>query len=380
LPGEPCGPPGCVDECTGTIGPGCNICLDGNDGSTCFSGCVPSTGSGCGDNEGCAPFGCSNSSQCGPGGQCSGGACTNTGVCVPGGSALRGQPCGGDIGCATGLTCVTEVNGQNGVCRGLCTGTGSGCLATENCLFIFQNEQSTGGCFPAGSGTEGDTCADFDGCRRGLLCLGGTCAQRCDRGFSCSDDGQTCTAVTGGNGMRFCAPIVGGGAGEGEGEGDGGGEGEGGGGGDDECDPRRGNFDCPVGERCDGGACVPGEGLVGLYGLCASDGACADGLCVNGVCSNPCDIDGGCVGGYRCEPDEIPGGLCVPESCREDEGICDAGFTCEYSDAQRYVCARGAGGVCNCASAGDGGASPWSGLATVVVVGGALRRRRRLVS
>jgi hypothetical protein len=70
--------------------------------------------------------------------------------------------------------------------------------------------------------------------------------------------------------MQFCSPIRGGGGGEGEGEG----EGEGGGG-DDECDPRRGNFDCPVGDRCDDGACVAGEGAVGLYGLCGDDGECA---------------------------------------------------------------------------------------------------------
>jgi MYXO-CTERM domain-containing protein len=69
----------------------------------------------------------------------------------------------------------------------------------------------------------------------------------------------------------------------------------------------------------------------------------------------------------------------VPESCRDDESICDDGFTCEYSPAQRYVCARGvAGGICNCASTGGQGAAPWSGVAVVGVVGGLLRRRRRL--
>jgi MYXO-CTERM domain-containing protein len=371
-PGDACGPPGCVDECTNAIGPGCNICLDnGTNGSSCFAGCVPSSGAGCGANEGCAPFGCNASSDCGTGGTCTNGACTNIGVCVAGGTALRGQACGGDIGCVAGVTCVTDGNGANGVCLGLCDGSGNGCLSTESCLYLFANDTDTGACIPAGTGVEGDACSDFDQCARGLICLGGTCSQRCDRGFSCGDASQTCTAISGGNGMQFCSPV--GGEGEGEGE-PGEGEGETG-----ECDPRRGNFDCPVGDRCDDGACVPGEGEVALYGFCESDSDCADGLCANGVCTNPCDIDGGCPGGYRCEDDAIPGGLCVPDSCRDDESICDEGFSCEYSPAQRYVCARGVGGgICNCSSTSDGAASPWSGVAVVVVVGGLLRRRRRI--
>jgi MYXO-CTERM domain-containing protein len=367
-PGDACGPPGCVDECTSTIGPGCNVCLDnGNDGSSCFAGCVPSSGAGCGANEGCVPFGCSNNSQCGAGGTCTNGACTNIGVCVAGGTALRGQACGRDIGCVAGVTCVTDSNGNNGVCLGLCDGNGRGCLSTESCLYLFTGETNTGACFPAGTGVEGDRCSDFDECGRGLICLGGTCAQRCDRGFSCGDASQTCRAISGGNGMQFCSPV----GAEGEGEGEGEGENRG-------CDGRRGNFDCPVGQRCEDGECVPGEGEVALYGLCERNSDCADGLCENGACTNPCDIDGGCPGGYRCEEDAIPGGLCVPESCRENEGICDEGFTCAYSPAQRYVCARGvAGGICNCTTTGDAGAAPWSGLALVGIVGGLLRRRRR---
>ena len=215
-PGETCGPPGCVGECTGAVGPGCNVCLENGNASTCFAGCTPNTGAGCTGNDGCAPFGCSANADCGAGGACTNGACTNIGVCVAGGTALRGQACSDAVACVAGVTCITDGAGANGVCLGLCDGTGAGCLSTETCLYLFTNEANTGACFSAGRGVEGDACADFDECGRGLICLGGTCAQRCDRGFSCAGS-QTCTAIASGNGMQFCAPVGGGGEGEGEG-------------------------------------------------------------------------------------------------------------------------------------------------------------------
>ena len=363
--GAACGPPGCVDECTGAIGPGCNVCTVNGAGSNCFAGCTPSSGAGCSGDDACSPFGCNGAADCGAGGSCQNGACTNIGVCVPGGSALRGQSCSDDVQCVAGVTCVTDGAGANGVCLGLCNGTGSGCLSTETCLFLFANDSENGACFGAGTGVEGDTCADFDDCGRGLICLGGTCAQRCDRGFSCNG-AQTCTAIASGNGMQFCSPV-GGAEGEGEGEAP-------------ECLVGRGNFDCPAGQSCDGGDCVVGgEGPNATFTQCADNGDCSGGLCVNGVCTRPCDVADGCPAGYSCDNAAVDGGLCVPDSCNDNEAICDDDFTCVYSPAQRYVCAKGTpSGICNCTAVGDDTtSSPALGVATAGLVVGLLRRRRR---
>jgi hypothetical protein len=367
-PGDSCGPPGCVDECVGAdIGAGCNVCIPvgqaGN--SECFAGCAPANGNaGCGANETCVGFQCSSNAECGSG-ACTNGECQAVGVCLRGGSALRGQACGGDVGCGNGLVCVTDGgNDTTGVCLGTCGANGSGCLQNENCLFLFGNN-TEGACFAAGSGTEGDACADFDECARGLICLGGECAQRCDRGFACSLEGQTCTAL-GAGGMSGCTPV---GGNEGEGEGD---PGEGEGEGEGECDVARGNFDCPQGRSCVDGACVPGEGPVGTFGLCDANGDCSGGLCINGVCTRPCDVADGCPSGYTCDP-SIPGGLCRADSCRQDEGICDDDFRCTYSSASRYVCAKGVSGCACDASDTNGGLSALFALAGL----GAVRRRRR---
>jgi MYXO-CTERM domain-containing protein len=369
--GETCGPPGCIDECDGfDIQAGCNVCL-----GECFAGCVPSTGAGCGANEVCSQFSCSQNNQC-TGGLCSGGVCQDDiGVCLVGGTALRGQPCD-DAACTSDVTCVTDGNGNNGICRGLCNAAGQGCLTTENCLFLFGNS-TQGACFPVGVKTEGQACSDVEECARGLLCTG-TCEQRCDRGFECADVGQGCNASGFTNsGMNTCGDRGGEGEGEGgEGEGE---EGEG----EDECDVDRGNFDCPAGSSCDGGACVDGEGPRKNFELCADNSECAGGLCVNGVCTRPCDVvENACPPSYTCDTGAIPGGLCVPGSCFENEAVCEKPeFTCEYSSAQRYVCAKGAGGFCNCsATHNDGRSTPLPGIAMVALVGGLLARRPRRVS
>ncbi len=365
-PGDACGPPGCADECTpGTVAPGCNVCLEDGNASTCFAGCNPGNGAGCSGTDVCAAFGCSSSPQCGTGGVCSNGACVNSGVCVQGGTALRGQSCSDDVQCVQGVTCITDQNGNNGVCLGLCDGAGAGCLSTESCLYLFSGETNLGACFTAGAGVEGDRCNEFEDCGRGLICLGGECAQRCDRGFSCGG-GQTCTAIPQGNGMQFCSPV----GGEGEGEGEGEREGEGA-----ECSEARGNFDCPAGQSCDDGDCVVGgEGPNATFTLCDGDADCSGGLCVNGVCTRPCDVADGCPAAYTCEAD-----ICVPDSCLDNADVCGPEFTCTYSSAQRNVCAKGvAGGICNCTSTGGEPASAWVGVASLLGLGIILRRRRRL--
>jgi MYXO-CTERM domain-containing protein len=380
-PGDACGPPGCVEECIGSdIGAGCNVCLPVNDAgdSRCFAGCAPADGDqGCDDGETCVGFQCSRNSDCGAGGPCSGGECQNAGVCLSsGGSALRGQACTREEGCVDGVTCITDANGQNGVCLGLCGAQGSGCLLSENCLFLFGDDEQ-GACLPAGSGREGDSCADFDDCARGLLCLDRKCYQRCDRGFQCSDDEQSCSGLgADAGGMTICMPLAGGGdggEGEGEGEGDNGGNDDSA---DRECDSARGNFDCPQGQSCtDNGACVLGEGPTGTFGLCDADNDCSGGLCVNGVCTRPCDVVGGCPRGYTCDAEEIPGGLCRADSCGDDDSLCDAtaGFTCTFTSASRYACAKGVAPGCGCSSSASSGAMGPLGLALVAL----LRRRRR---
>jgi MYXO-CTERM domain-containing protein len=376
-PGDACGPPGCIDECVGTdIGVGCNVCLpvDNAGNSQCFAGCAPANGNqGCGTNETCVGFQCSRNSDCG-GGTCSGGECQNAGVCLAGGgSALRGQACGQDVGCASGLACVTDENGSNGVCLGLCTSNGSGCLQSENCLFLFRDDEQ-GACIPAGSGGEGDRCADFDGCARGLICLSGVCNQRCDRGFECAGSGQSCATLGADAGnMSVCSPVGAGTEGEGEGE-EGEGEGEPPTG---DCDPRRGNYDCPQGQSCtETGACVPGEGPTGTFGLCEADTDCSGGLCVNGVCTRPCNVASGCPDGYTCDAEAIPGGLCRADSCRDDENLCAAqdGFTCAYTSASRYACAKGVTGGCSCSSSSTNEGTAPLGLA---LLGWFVGRRRR---
>ncbi|HEY1098618.1 MAG TPA: MYXO-CTERM sorting domain-containing protein [Myxococcota bacterium] len=370
--GDVCGPPGCINECTTAIAPGCTLCVDTGANDTCASACVPSSGAGCSGTDDCSPFGCTTNADCNSGngtGTCSNGACTNIGVCVEGGTALRNQSCA-ESACVDGLGCLDD--GVNTICRGLCDANGNGCLASESCLFVLGNA-TQGVCIPGGSAGVGDSCVGFEDCGRGLLCLDSVCEQRCDRGFAC-DSGDNCVGLSGGTGMQVCTP---GAEGEGEGEGEPGeGEGEGEPG---ECNVARGNFDCPAGSSCDDGDCVSGgEGPTGTFGLCEGDADCSGGLCVSGVCSRPCDVADGCPAAYSCDTTAIPGGLCVPDSCADDASICPAEFGCTYSSARRNVCAKGVTPRgCGCDSTGT--SSPAAPLATMLLIGGldVLRRRRR---
>ncbi len=212
----------------------------------------------------------------------------------------------------------------------------------------------------------GDSCAGTGFCSPGQVCLG-TQDPVCER--TCGGDGDC------GGGTCQNSICVGG---EGEGEGEGGeGEGEPDVG---ECDVRRGNMDCPVGEGCvegddDKGECVRGRDGPGKNGeLCEFNRDCGSGLCDRGVCTVTCD-GSRCSDGYSCDEDDedIPGGLCRADSCVDDTAICgDDGFNCSYSSAERYVCAAGPSNYLGFCGAAPGAAAPVAGLMVLL-----WRRRRR---
>ena len=127
---------------------------------------------------------------------------------------------------------------------------------------------------------------------------------------------------------------------------------------------------------------MAGEGPGQNFELCTANADCAGGLCRNGVCTRPCDVvDEGCPSGYACDDAAIPGGLCIPTSCLQNEGICVDDFSCAFSSAQRYVCARGvAAGLCNCSQvATDSNSPPTVGLVATLLLGMMLRRRSDVV-
>jgi Subtilase family len=156
-----------------------------------------------------------------------------------------------------------------------------------------------------------------------------------------------------------------------------------GGGGGAECDPARGNLDCPDRQGCLvssesslGGTCIVGvDGETGIGGLCEDDDECSTGLCVKGVCTTECDEDGDCRDGYDCDEDAIPGGLglCEPESCKDEgEDFCESDWSCQYSPDENYVCASGGSNYLSCADSRGLGMAPLAAMAALLVI----RRRR----
>jgi hypothetical protein len=369
-PGEACDPPGCADACgavevicTSNAQCGadeiCEVAGQDQQGNP-VRACIPV------NCNGCFQIDDAGNSQCFT-------QCDVDNPACPGGLNCLPLGAGSSFGvCSEGPSSCNEV-------------TLTGCPPDQNCLGL---QGGGAACFPGGNAGPGDTCTDDPSvCRANHLCVGvggnnGECFRRCDDGSACPA-GQTCQALNAN--LSICQ--TGGGGGEGEGEGGPGGEGEGeGGGGGDECDPARGNYDCPQGESCDDGVCENGEGPNRTFALCDNDRDCSGGICSNGVCTRPCDVSDGCPDGYRCEDEDdsgVPEGLCVANSCRDDNTICDAdrGFSCQYSSAQRYVCAVGGSPtICNCSStqtAPSDVSLRFGGALGVAAMVAALRRPRR---
>lgn len=303
-----------------------------------------------------------------------------------------GEHCDTTVRCSTDLSCIMETQ-TSGFCRAKCNGlTGSGCNSNEHCFPVASESHF---CLPAGNGQEGSSCEDTFDCTAGKICLaeGGDnsshCYQRCDQGFTCSQD-QACFELPG---FSYCYSVDSGTTGNGD-DGDDGDDGNGydqGGGNDDaepprndECNMVRGNFDCPDGQGCveDEDAhgysvCEDGaHGDVGSGGLCEENEDCNGGICLNGVCTRPCTY--GCPGGYTCDLEAAPGGICRPESCQDQEAICDEGWNCVYSSADRHVCATASEG-CSCAlaSGGSGSGNPTFALLLLGAIKMLVHRRRR---
>lgn len=359
------------------------LCVGGGGEYTCSAPCDPNGANTCSNGYSCFEL------------QGGGGACFNIA------EAQAGQFCdNATVVCASGLSCVAETP-TAGYCRRDCDpNNGTGCVANEQCLpLVDQNNNVVGGaCFPYGNVQEGGSCSGPTDCARGNVCLidgannAAHCYLRCDDGFSCVSAQQQCISL---GDVSYCDPLSASiqpenDAGPGPGPGSDAGSGNEGGpsppppGG---CRLLRGNYDCPNGQGCvddgdgDGiGGCQQGaEGETGTGGLCEDASECTGGICHNGVCTRPCDIGEGCVEGYECDAEAIPGGLCKAKSCKDDPGACGDGYSCQYSSAQRYVCAVGGKtGPCACtASPGDSESGGPMGLAALAVLGLALLRRRR---
>lgn len=379
-------------ELAGAVGVGesCNqrpceeelICVGGGGDYVCAETCSPA-----GANT------CSNGFQCFAL-QGGGGACFDIT------QAAVGQFCdNANVICESGSTCVAE-SAQGGYCRRDCDpNNGNGCFTDEQCIPLQDQSGAVvaGACFPYGSTQEGGACVGPTDCARGHVCLrenqssnSGRCYLRCDGEFACVDARQQCIQLDAE--LSYCNPTSGnlapaptdGGPGAGPGPGplpDGGSTPPLPPGG---CRVPRGHYDCPSGQGCldadgDGiGECTPGaEGDTGLGGLCVSAADCNGGICHNGVCTRPCDAGQGCIAGYSCDVEAIPGGLCKADSCRDNEGICGLGYSCEYSSANRYVCAVGGGNNCACSSSTESSSQTPFGAFALMSLGALLLMRRR---
>lgn len=352
------------------------ICVGGGQDFQCLQGC--SNAANCpGNTYECLPL------------QNGGGVCVETS-----GEAQVGELCSETSLCAANLFCILETE-TSGICRTECNpANGSGCAANESC---FELQNGAGACFPVGETGEGGVCESPLDCAPGRVCLtdsaDGTahCYQRCDQGFECTDDRQTCQALNGS--LSYCDPLITtltqpepepgvnepdpgpGNPNEPEGVPIG------------TCRLSRGNYDCPNGEGCvddgdgdDIGVCEPGaEGSLATGQLCDSSSDCSGGICHNGVCTRPCDFD--CPDGSICDDEAIPGGLCKAQSCNDDPSICADGWGCEYSSANRYVCTTDAEPSLFCECTGTGGdadaGGPQAALALLAGLGLLVARRRR---
>ena len=241
-----------------------------------------------------------------PAGQtCGAGTDCGTGNCVD-------STCCGSPSCNDNLTCTTDSCATN---DGTCKHT----LIAGNCLIegvcyaanATNPNNSCQQCTPATSTSAWSpkasttTCDDGSACTTGDHCSNGSCV---GTGSLACNDGNACT--------------------------------------DDSCDPKNGcvhtnntadcsdNNACTVGDKCSGGACVPGTAKNCDDGnVCTTDGCDATtGACTHTNNTADCSDNNACTTGDKCS-----GGTCVPGTAKS----CDDGNPCttDGCNASTGLCA-----------------------------------------
>lgn len=323
---EPCNsdgdcPSGTV--CDGTV----DLCVPPHPPVPCQgTGDCPS-GDTC-DGGYCTPPGtpCRNDKQCSSGDTCQGGTCQPP-----------EPPCTGDSDCPAGSTCDPVVD--------LCIPPHPPipCTVTTDCP---GGDQCTGGvcqpdqpCTGDGDCPGGDVCQD-PGSGSGPvvdLCLPGQPPVPCTVSTDCPAD--TCGLDDVG-----CYPVCYGGY----------------------CQPGSGgsctqDSDCPGGDACTGGSCVPVGSPVPCQGQydCTSGDTCQSGYCAPGGPVTECTTDSDCWGADDVGTATCIGGVCENPvvdlvHCSSD-GDCAPGTTCQNGGCVRVV------GACEVNSDCDSGQSCLSG-------------------
>jgi len=310
----------CDDGDACTIGDKCGsgICLPGtdvncNDGNECTDdSCDPDTGCVHTQNE--AP--CQDGDVCTVGDQCGGGECLSGGALdCDDGNVCTDDSCDPAIGCVhesnhlacdDGNACTTGDQCSEGSCVG---GNLPDCDDGNVC--------TTDWCEPA-AGCLNDfnsaPCDDDDLCTMGDQCSGGECVSGdqldCDDGNVCTDD--LCNALAGCVHSNNVA----------------------------DCDD---NNTCTTGDSCVDGKCV-GAGAMD----CDDDNSCTKDICLpDGGCAHeenmlPCSDGDACTVGDKCE-----GGTCIPGVAMDcDDGnvctvdSCDPNGACIH-DANSALCDDG---------------------------------------
>jgi len=230
-----------------------------------------------GPEDALEPPGCVDAADCAdhPAGPCEEATCDlASGACVAL-AAREDEPCEDGNLCTMDERCLAGVcvPGAAVVCHDANPCTDDVCLPGVGCVFSPN--------FAA--------CDDGDPCTTGSRCLGGSCWAG---SFAC-DDGNPCTADT-------CAP-------------------------DGTCSntpddalPCSDGSACTLGDRCEAGACLPGEddgcddGNPCTATACAADGLSCEVVPLDDL---PCDDGDVCTVGDRCEA-----GVCVPGPARDCGG------------------------------------------------------------
>ena len=284
----------CPDGHLCTVGDICDqgVCVgsltDCDDGEPCTDdSCDPETGD-CVHSNNVLP--CDDGAPCTVGDACLDGACVGIPIdcdCVADADceALEdGDLCNGTLYCdLTSFPYLCKVTPDSVIECPDPDGPAAACLA-PSC------DPDSGACGFVGD-NQGAPCDDLDPCSVGDACGEGECLAgepaNCNDGNPCTDD--TCDPATGCVNTANTVPCEDGDV-------------------------------CTVGDHCQDGACVPGNGLA-----CDDGNVCTDDACDSAVgCVHTPNIDG-CDDGNLCTTgDHCAGGACVPEgtdAC-DDENPC----------------------------------------------------------